>query len=163
MQIILLEKVVNLGDLGEIVKVKDGYARNFLLPRNKALRASEANKKRFEANRANIEAENAMKRDHAIEDSKAVEGKSVILIRQASNTGQLYGSVATRDLADLYLLVDKARGREVSTNALTHAYSGAEVNEIVGVQTKLRSDELDDFRRNQLTRGQHSPRITENT
>ena len=100
MDVILLERVEKLGNIGEIVSVKPGFARNFLLPRNKALRASEANKKRFEANRANIEAENAMKRDHAIEDSKAVEGKSVILIRQASNTGQLYGSVATRDLAE---------------------------------------------------------------
>ena len=100
MEVILLERVEKLGNIGEIVSVKPGFARNFLLPRNKALRASEANKKRFEANRANIEAENAMKRDHAIEDSKAVEGKSVILIRQASNTGQLYGSVATRDLAE---------------------------------------------------------------
>ena len=100
MDVILLERVEKLGNIGEIVSVKPGFARNFLLPRNKALRASEANKKRFEANRANIEAENAMKRDHAIEDSKAVEGKSVILIRQASNTGQLYGSVATRDLVE---------------------------------------------------------------
>jgi large subunit ribosomal protein L9 len=100
MDVILLERVEKLGNIGEIVSVKPGFARNFLLPRNKALRASEANKKRFEANRANIEAENAMKRDHAIEDSKAVEGKSVILIRQASNTGQLYGSVATRDHAE---------------------------------------------------------------
>jgi large subunit ribosomal protein L9 len=100
MDVILLERVEKLGNIGEIVSVKPGFARNFLLPRNKALRASEANKKRFEANRAHIEAENAMKRDHAIEDSKAVEGKSVILIRQASNTGQLYGSVATRDLAE---------------------------------------------------------------
>ena len=100
MEVILLERVEKLGNIGEIVSVKPGFARNFLLPRNKALRASEANKKRFEANRAHIEAENAMKRDHAIEDSKAVEGKSVILIRQASNTGQLYGSVATRDLAE---------------------------------------------------------------
>lgn len=100
MDVILLERVEKLGNIGEIVSVKPGFARNFLLPRNKALRASEANKKRFEANRAHIESENAMKRDHAIEDSKAVEGKSVILIRQASNTGQLYGSVATRDLAE---------------------------------------------------------------
>jgi large subunit ribosomal protein L9 len=100
MDVILLERVEKLGNIGEIVSVKPGFARNFLLPRNKALRASEANKKRFEANRAHIESENAMRRDHAIEDSKAVEGKSVILIRQASNTGQLYGSVATRDLAE---------------------------------------------------------------
>lgn len=100
MDIILLERVEKLGNIGDIVSVKPGYARNFLLPRNKALRASEANKKRFEANRAHLESENAMRRDHAIEDSKDIDGTSVILIRQASNTGQLYGSVATRDLAE---------------------------------------------------------------
>lgn len=100
MDVILLERVEKLGNIGEIVSVKPGFARNFLLPRNKALRASEANKKRFEANRAQIEADNAMRRDHAIEDAKAIDGKSIVLIRQASNTGQLYGSVASRDLAD---------------------------------------------------------------
>ncbi len=100
MDVILLERVEKLGNIGEIVSVKPGFARNFLLPRNKALRASEANKKRFEANRAQIEADNAMRRDHAIEDAKAIDGKSIVLIRQASNTGQLYGSVASRDLAE---------------------------------------------------------------
>ena len=100
MDVILLERVEKLGNIGDVVNVKPGFARNFLLPRNKALRASEANKKRFEANRAHIEAENAGRRDVAIEESKALDGKSIILIRQASNTGQLYGSVATRDLAE---------------------------------------------------------------
>ena len=100
MDVILLERVEKLGNIGDVVNVKPGFARNFLLPRNKALRASEANKKRFEANRAHIEAENAGRRDVAIEESKAIDGKSIILIRQASNTGQLYGSVATRDLAE---------------------------------------------------------------
>jgi large subunit ribosomal protein L9 len=100
MDVILLERVEKLGNIGDVVNVKPGFARNFLLPRNKALRASEANKKRFDANRAHIEAENAGRRDVAIEESKAIDGKSIILIRQASNTGQLYGSVATRDLAE---------------------------------------------------------------
>jgi large subunit ribosomal protein L9 len=100
MDVILLERVEKLGNIGDVVNVKPGFARNFLLPNNKALRASEANKKRFEANRAHIEAENAGRRDVAMEESKAIDGKSIILIRQASNTGQLYGSVATRDLAD---------------------------------------------------------------
>ena len=100
MDVILLERVEKLGNIGDVVNVKPGFARNFLLPNNKALRASEANKKRFEANRAHIEAENAGRRDVAMEESKSIDGKSIILIRQASNTGQLYGSVATRDLAE---------------------------------------------------------------
>ena len=100
MDVILLERVEKLGNIGDVVAVKPGFARNFLLPRNKALRASEANKKRFEANRAQIETENAGRRDAAVEESKAIDGKSIVLIRQASNTGQLYGSVATRDLAE---------------------------------------------------------------
>lgn len=100
MDVILLERVEKLGNIGDVVNVKPGFARNFLLPRQKALRASEANRKRFEANRATIEADNAHKRELAIEDSANIDGKTIILIRQASNTGQLYGSVATRDLAD---------------------------------------------------------------
>lgn len=100
MDVILLERVEKLGNIGDVVSVKPGYARNFLLPRHKALRASEANRKRFEANRAQIEADNAHRREHAVEDAKALEGKAITLIRQASNTGQLYGSVAARDLAE---------------------------------------------------------------
>ena len=80
--------------------VKPGYARNFLLPRKKAMRANEANKKHFEANRAAIEETNAQARDMAAVDAKLVEGKSVVLIRQASNVGALYGSVSSRDIAD---------------------------------------------------------------
>ncbi len=100
MDVILLERVEKLGNIGDVVAVKPGFARNFLLPRKKALRASEANKKRFEANRAQIEADNAGRREAAKVDSAGIDGKSIILIRQASNTGQLYGSVAARDLAD---------------------------------------------------------------
>lgn len=100
MEIILLERVEKLGAIGDIVNVKPGFARNFLLPRGKALRASEANKKKFEADRARLEADNAKRRDIAQSEAKDIDGVTVILIRQASNTGQLYGSVAARDLAE---------------------------------------------------------------
>jgi large subunit ribosomal protein L9 len=100
MDVILLERVEKLGAIGDVVSVKNGFARNYLLPNKKALRANEANKKVFEANRANIEAENAARRSDAEKASKDVEGKTVILIRQASNAGQLYGSVSARDLAE---------------------------------------------------------------
>ena len=101
MEIILLERVEKLGAIGDIVNVKPGFARNFLLPRGKALRASEANKKKFEADRARIEADNAKRRDIARAEAKDVDGASVTMIRQASQTGQLFGSVAARDLADV--------------------------------------------------------------
>ena len=101
MDVILLERVEKLGNIGDVVSVKPGFARNYLLPRNKALRANESNKARFEANRAVIEAENAKRRETAAADAKGLEGKSVVLIRQASNTGQLYGSVSARDLAEI--------------------------------------------------------------
>jgi len=100
MEIILLERIEKLGAIGDVVKVKDGFARNYLLPRKKALRANESNRKLFEANRARIEEENAARRTDAEKSAKGVEGKSVQLIRQASNTGQLYGSVSARDIAD---------------------------------------------------------------
>lgn len=100
MQIILLERVEKLGHIGDVVTVKDGFARNFLLPNKKALRANEANRKVFEANRERIVAENAAKRTEAEKESKTLEGVSVTLIRQASNTGQLYGSVAVRDIIE---------------------------------------------------------------
>ncbi|WP_066716740.1 50S ribosomal protein L9 [Sphingomonas pituitosa] len=101
MEVILLERVEKLGHIGDVVKVKDGFARNFLLPRKKALRANEANRKVFEANRERIESENATRRVEAEKESKTLEGVSVTLIRQASNVGQLYGSVAVRDLVDV--------------------------------------------------------------
>ena len=100
MDVILLERVEKLGAIGDVVKVKDGFARNYLLPRKKALRANEANRKLFEANRARIEEENANRRTDAEKASKGVEGKTVQLIRQASNTGQLYGSVSARDIVE---------------------------------------------------------------
>ena len=100
MEVILLERVEKLGQIGDIVTVKNGFARNYLLPNKKALRANESNRKVFEANRARIEAENADKRAEAEKASKTVDGKSIQLIRQASNVGALYGSVSARDIVE---------------------------------------------------------------
>jgi large subunit ribosomal protein L9 len=100
MDVILLERVSKLGAMGQVVKVKDGYARNFLLPRGKALRANDANKKKFEAQRAELEARNAETRKGAEADAKKVDGKSFVIIRQAGESGQLYGSVSPRDIAE---------------------------------------------------------------
>ena len=100
MEIILLERIEKLGSIGDVVTVKDGYARNFLLPGKKALRANEANRKLFEANKAKIVADNDAKREEATKHSANVEGKSVVLIRASSNSGQLYGSVSVRDIVD---------------------------------------------------------------
>jgi large subunit ribosomal protein L9 len=100
MDVILLERIEKLGAIGDVVKVKNGYARNFLLPRGKALRANESNRKVFEANRETIEATNAERRTEAEKDATKVDGLKLLLIRQASNTGQLYGSVSSRDLSE---------------------------------------------------------------
>ena len=105
MDIILLERVEKLGQIGDIVSVRDGYARNFLLPQKKALRANEANKKVFEANRERLESENAEKRVAAEAQGQKVQGEEIVLIRSASNSGQLYGSVNVRDVAQA--LVEK--------------------------------------------------------
>lgn len=100
MDVILLERVEKLGGIGDVVKVKDGFARNFLLPNKKALRANAANRKVFDANRERIVAENAARRDVAVKDAASIDGVTLTLIRQSSNTGQLYGSVAVRDLVE---------------------------------------------------------------
>ncbi len=100
MEVILLERVEKLGHIGDVVNVKNGFARNYLLPNKKALRANESNRKLFEANRTKIEADNADRRSDAEKAAKDVDGKSVQLIRQASNTGQLYGSVSARDIVE---------------------------------------------------------------
>ncbi|MGC1269721.1 MAG: 50S ribosomal protein L9 [Croceibacterium sp.] len=100
MQIILLERVEKLGSIGDVVTVKDGFARNYLLPQKKALRANEANRKVFEANRERLEAENASRRSDAEKAGEKVEGAEVVLIRASSNSGQLYGSVSVRDIAE---------------------------------------------------------------
>lgn len=98
MDIILLERIEKLGTIGDVVTVKDGYARNFLLPNKKALRANEANKKVFEANRGRLEQENAEKRSEAEKNGQVVDGAEIVLIRASSNSGQLYGSVSVRDI-----------------------------------------------------------------
>ncbi len=100
MEIILLERIEKLGAIGDVVTVKDGYARNFLLPNKKALRSNAANKKVFEANRAKIEADNAARRTDAEKAAESVNGKQIVLIRQSSNAGHLYGSVAVRDVVE---------------------------------------------------------------
>jgi len=112
MDVILLERVEKLGAIGDVVTVKNGYARNFLLPRKKALRANAANKKVFEANRAQIEADNAKRREVAVSDSQGIDGRSITLIRQASNVGALYGSVSARDLGEAL----EAEGIKVAKN-----------------------------------------------
>ncbi len=112
MQLILLERVEKLGAIGDVVTVKDGFARNFLLPRNKALRANEANRKLFEANKAKIVADNDARKSEAEAASKGVDGTTVTLIRQASNTGQLYGSVAVRDIVEAL----EAEGKKIGKN-----------------------------------------------
>jgi large subunit ribosomal protein L9 len=100
MEVILLERVEKLGAMGQVVKVKDGYARNYLLPLGKALRATEANKQKFERDRSQLEARNAERRSGAEGEAHKLNGKSFVILRQAGESGQLYGSVTTRDIAD---------------------------------------------------------------
>ncbi|MDC9824030.1 50S ribosomal protein L9 [Devosia sp. ZB163] len=100
MKVILLERIGKHGHIGDEVSVKDGFARNFLLPQQKALRATEANRKRFERDRADIEKRNQERREAAAGVASGLNGKSVVIIRQAGETGQLYGSVSSRDVAD---------------------------------------------------------------
>ena len=101
MEVILLERVGRLGQMGEVVKVKDGYARNFLLPKGKALRATKDNRTRFESMRADLEVKNTALKGDANIVAKQLDGKVVVAIRQASETGQLFGSVSPRDIADM--------------------------------------------------------------
>jgi large subunit ribosomal protein L9 len=99
-ELILLQRVEKLGQMGEIVKVKPGYARNFLLPQSKAVRATKANRERFERERSQLEAQNIKRRDEAERVAERVHGLSIVLIRQASDAGALYGSVSSRDIAE---------------------------------------------------------------
>ncbi len=101
MHVILLERIGRLGQMGEVVKVKDGYARNFLLPLGKALRATDDNKKHFESQRVHLEARNLELKKDAEGVSTSLDGKTFVTIRQAGDTGQLYGSVSTRDIAEV--------------------------------------------------------------
>ncbi|WP_425062545.1 50S ribosomal protein L9 [Pyruvatibacter mobilis] len=112
MDVILLERVEKLGQMGDVVDVKPGYARNFLLPRGKALRANKENRKRFEAERAQLEARNLELRKEAEAVETKLNGESVIVIRSASETGQLYGSVATRDVASALTEAGFTLGRQ---------------------------------------------------
>lgn len=100
MQIILLQRVVKLGQMGDVVEVKNGYARNFLLPQKKALRASKANLEFFQTQKTHLEAENLKRRDEAESVAKKMDNVTITLIRQASETGHLYGSVRNADIAD---------------------------------------------------------------
>jgi large subunit ribosomal protein L9 len=114
MEVILLERISRLGQMGETVKVKDGYARNFLLPQGKALRANDANKKKFEGQRAQLEARNLERKTEASKIAETLDGKSFVAVRSAGETGQLYGSVSTRDIADLIT----AEGFSVNRNQI---------------------------------------------
>lgn len=100
MEVILLERIAKLGQMGDVVKVKTGYARNYLLPQGKALRSNAESRKRFEREKTQLEARNLEARKEAEAVSKKIEGKSFVVIRQAGETGQLYGSVSTRDIAE---------------------------------------------------------------
>jgi large subunit ribosomal protein L9 len=101
MEVILLERIAKLGQMGEIVRVRDGYGRNFLLPQGKALRATDENRKRFESMKADLEARNLERRSEAEKVAEKLNGKSFTVLRQAAETGQLYGSVSSRDIAVL--------------------------------------------------------------
>src|SRR5579863_1671340 len=100
MEVILLQRVAKLGQMGDTVRVKNGYARNFLLPTGKALRATDDNKKRFEEQKVEIEARNLQLKSEAGAVAEKLDGQSFVIIRQAGETGQLYGSVSARDIAD---------------------------------------------------------------
>lgn len=100
MEVILLERIERLGQMGDLVKVKDGYARNFLLPQKKALRATTENRERFESERSQLEADNLERRTEAEAVAEKMDGLAVVMVRQAGDTGQLYGSVNARDIAD---------------------------------------------------------------
>ncbi|ATJ91254.1 50S ribosomal protein L9 [Acetobacter tropicalis] len=99
-EVILLQRVEHLGQMGDVVKVRPGYARNFLLPQGKAIRANEANRSRFDRERAQLEAQNIKRREEAERLSERMDGLAVILIRQAGDSGSLYGSVSPRDVAE---------------------------------------------------------------
>jgi large subunit ribosomal protein L9 len=114
MQVILLERVENLGGIGDVVKVRDGYGRNFLLAQKKALRATDANQKVFESRRAELEARNAEQRAVAEKASGKIDGKTYVLIRSAGEGGQLYGSVSARDIADAIA----AEGGKIERNSV---------------------------------------------
>src|SRR5438552_8604019 len=114
MEVILLERVAKLGQMGEVVRVRDGYARNFLLPRGKALRATKDNKTKYESMKADLETRNLKAKDEAKTVAEKIDGRNVVVLRQASEAGQLYGSVSTRDLVSLF----EAEGIHVNRNQI---------------------------------------------
>jgi len=114
MEVILLERIGKLGQMGDVVRVKDGFARNFLLPRGKALRATADNKKRFEEMKAELQTRNLEMKGEAGKLAGKVDGKSYVVLRQASEAGQLFGSVSTRDIAAIL----KEKGAEVSRSQI---------------------------------------------
>ncbi|MEX1109692.1 MAG: 50S ribosomal protein L9 [Dongiaceae bacterium] len=111
-EVILLERVEKLGQMGDIVKVRPGFARNFLLPQKKALRATESNKKRFSEQRVQLEAVNLQRRQEAEKVAPSLDNMVVTLIRQAGETGQLFGSATTRDIADAVVAKGVTIGRQ---------------------------------------------------
>jgi len=111
MHVILLERVAKLGALGETVRVRDGYARNYLLPQGKAMRASKENQARFDRERANLEVRNAERRADADKIKVGLDQRSFIVVRQAAETGQLYGSVSARDISDILIAAGETVGR----------------------------------------------------
>jgi large subunit ribosomal protein L9 len=118
MEVILLERVAKLGNIGDVVNVKDGYARNFLIPHNRALRANDANKAVFEAKKAELEAQNKERKKAAEKAAKKVEGLNVILIRQASEDGRLFGSVSARDISkEIQATEETVSHQQVQMNA----------------------------------------------
>ncbi|WGM31586.1 50S ribosomal protein L9 [Brevundimonas sp. NIBR11] len=129
MKVVLLERVENLGAIGDVVTVKDGFARNFLLPREKALRATSKNLEKFELDRAAIEARNDKNKAEAQKIADKIDGQSYVMIRQAGETGQLYGSVAGRDIAEAI----QAEGGKVERSqiALNTAIKTLGVHEVV--------------------------------
>jgi large subunit ribosomal protein L9 len=114
MEVILLERIARLGQMGDVVRVRDGFARNYLLPQGKAMRANDANRKRFEAERTHLEARNLERQSEAEQVAAKLGGKSFVVIRQAGETGQLYGSVTSRDLAEAM----EAGGYSVARNQI---------------------------------------------
>ena len=116
MQVVLLERVEKLGQIGDVVKVKDGFARNFLLPKKKALRATKANLVYFETQRSQLETRNLEHRKEAEQIGEKLKGKTFVLLRQAGDRGQLYGSVSPRDIADVVTAGGSCRGERVNVD-----------------------------------------------
>jgi large subunit ribosomal protein L9 len=132
MHVILLERVAKLGAMGETVRVRDGFARNYLLPQGKALRATKDNQAKFERDRASLEARNAERRKEADQIKVSVDQRSFIVVRQAAETGQLYGSVSSRDVADILVEAGYSIGRsQVSLNTPIKAIGIHEVEIIL--------------------------------